>query len=95
MTNIIIIIIFFFFNRTFNQDLYSEHDQLNICSGGTILSQLVNSQDATIRQSSISGLVRGEDKAKILSEKGVNAETFSDLDASDEIEKIASGYDSM
>ena len=65
------------------------------CSGGTILSDLVNSQDDAIRKSSISGLVRGEVRAKVLSEKGTNAELFSDLDAIDEIEKIAGGYDSM
>ncbi|KAF6219651.1 hypothetical protein HO133_004120 [Letharia lupina] len=61
--------------------------------GGTILSDLVNSQNNSLRKSSISGLVRGEAKAKVLSEKGVNVELFSDLDASDEIEKIAGGYD--
>lgn len=31
----------------------------------------------------------------MLSDKGVKVELFSDLDASDEIEKLASGYDSM
>ena len=68
--------------------------QLCLCSGGTILSDLVQSQDDAIRKSSISGLVRGEANAKTLSEKGIKADLFSDLDASDEIEKVASEYDS-
>ena len=65
------------------------------CSGGTILSDLVNAKDDAIRKSTISGLVRGEAKAKVLSEKGIDTELFSDLDANDEIEKVASGYDGM
>lgn len=60
-----------------------------------MLSDLVNSQNNILQKSIISGLVRGEAKAKVLSEKGINVELFSDLDASDEIEKIAGGYDSM
>ncbi len=72
------------------------HDrQFCLCSGGTILSDLVQSQDDAIRKSSISGLVRGEANAKTLSEKGIKAELFSDFDASDEIEKVASEYDGM
>lgn len=66
-----------------------------IRSGGSILSDLVNSQNDSIQNSSISGLVRGEAKAKLLSETGVNVELFGDLDAGDEIERIASNYDSM
>ena len=79
---------------------YSTHAQhradqpFHLCSGGTILSKLVNSQNESLQKSSISGLLRGEAKAKILSEKGISVELFRDLDASDEIEKIAGGYDS-
>ena len=80
-----------------NFDITPRHadHRFHPCSGGTILSEFVKSQDTTIQKSSIAGLVRGEARAKILSGKGTNAELFSDLDASDEIEKIASGYDSM
>ena len=73
---------------------HADH-QSRHCSGGTTLSALVKSQDDAIRKSTISGLVRGEAKVKVLSEKGIHAELFSDLDASDEIEKVASGYDGM
>ena len=73
---------------------HADH-QICHCSGGTILSDLLESQDAAIRKSAISGLVRGQANVKVLSEKGINAELFSDLDASDEIEKVASGYDGM
>lgn len=61
--------------------------------GGSILSDLLKSQHDSIKKSNISGLVRGETKAQMLSDKGVKVELFSDLDASDEIEKLASGYD--
>ena len=64
-------------------------------SGGTVLSELVKSQDGKIKNCSIAGLVRGKAKAKVLSEKGIGTELFSDLDASKEIEKIGRGYDSM
>ena len=73
---------------------HADH-QIRHCSGGTILSDLLESQDAAVRKSAISGLVRGEANVKVLSEKGINAEIFSDLDASDEIEKVATGYDGM
>lgn len=82
-------------DRYTHNQLRPADDRVLLCSGGTILSDLVNSQNDFLRKSSISGLVRGEAKAKVLSGKGVNVELFSDLDASDEIEKIAGGYDSM
>ena len=80
---------------TSNDQLKRTDYPFRLCSGETILTDRVNSPSDSIRKSSISSLVRGEAKAKLFSEKGVNAELFSDFDGNDEMEKVVGGYDSM
>lgn len=60
-----------------------------------MLSTLLASQQHVIQKCEIAALVRREDQARILNDKGIKAELFRDLDASDEIERIASSYDSI
>jgi hypothetical protein len=58
------------------------------------LTTLLNSKYQSIKDLEISALVRGEDKAKILVEHGVNPIQFRDLDDSEALAKAASQHDS-
>jgi uroporphyrinogen-III synthase len=66
----------------------------NVKSGGSVLNTLLNSKHQSIKALEISALVRGEDKAKVLKEHGVNAILFRDLDDSEALTKAASEHDS-
>ena len=64
-------------------------------SGGSVLAQLLKSDHKSIKDSQISVLIRGEEKAKALNDVGVTAIPFSNLDESDLLEKVASEHDGM
>jgi nucleoside-diphosphate-sugar epimerase len=66
---------------------------LYFCSGGSILTTLQNSQFKSIQDLEISALVRGDVKAKILANNGVNPILFSSLDDSEALTKAASSHD--
>lgn len=53
----------------------------------------MGSKDINILDCKISALVRGEEKARILKEKGIRPVLFDDLDATEQLEDIASDYD--
>ena len=63
-------------------------------SGGSILSQLLGSDDEAIENSQLSVLVRGAARAKAFSEVGVNPILFNSLDETEVLEKAASEHDS-
>jgi hypothetical protein len=63
-------------------------------SGGSVLTTLLNSNHQPIKDLEISALVRGEDRAKVLKEYGVNPIQFRDLDDSEALTKAASENDS-
>jgi hypothetical protein len=58
------------------------------------LTTLLNSKYQSVKDLEISALVRGEDKAKILEEHGINPIQFRDLDDSEALTKAASQHDS-
>ncbi|KAL8730206.1 MAG: hypothetical protein Q9181_004745 [Wetmoreana brouardii] len=62
--------------------------------GGSVLSQLVGSKYERIARCEISGLVRGEDKAKVLEQNGIKPQLHDSLDNTEELKEIASNYDS-
>lgn len=62
-------------------------------SGGSILSTLLNSQHPALKSIRLSALVRGQDKARVLTERGLSVELFDDLDQTELLEGIASNYD--
>jgi len=61
-------------------------------SGGSILAQLLESK-FDLSKYPISVLVRGEDKAQVLLDKGVTPILFNSLDESDVLQKAASEHD--
>ncbi|KAL3443702.1 hypothetical protein BJX65DRAFT_320478 [Aspergillus insuetus] len=61
--------------------------------GGTVLTALITSQAASIRNASISVLVRGENQARVLREKGLNTIDFKGFDDDSTIKKAASEHD--
>ncbi|RYO78674.1 hypothetical protein DL766_004883 [Monosporascus sp. MC13-8B] len=61
--------------------------------GGSVLSTLLTSKNPAVEHISLSALVRGEDRARLLTEAGVNVELFEDLDQTELLENIASNYD--
>ncbi|RYP56244.1 hypothetical protein DL771_012031 [Monosporascus sp. 5C6A] len=61
--------------------------------GGSVLSTLLASKSPAIEHISLSALVRGEGKARLLKEAGVNVELFEDLDQTERLENIAGNYD--
>jgi hypothetical protein len=63
-------------------------------SGGSVLTALLNSKHPSVKDLAISALVRGDDKAKVLLEQGVNPIQFRDLDDSEALTKAASEHDS-
>ena len=58
-----------------------------------MLAKLMNSNQKGISESSISALVRGEERAKTLESKGCTPVLFEDLDSFDQIKSIASEFD--
>ncbi|KAJ3049596.1 hypothetical protein HK097_009431 [Rhizophlyctis rosea] len=61
--------------------------------GGSLLISLLQSANPLIQSASITGLVRGEDKATVLRQNGIKAELFSGFEDLEGLRKIASGYD--
>ncbi|RFU29850.1 hypothetical protein B7463_g6514, partial [Scytalidium lignicola] len=61
--------------------------------GGSVLSTLLSSSRGYTSSHSISALVRDEDKAKVLIEKGVKPILFKSLDESEVLKKAASEHD--
>jgi hypothetical protein len=61
-------------------------------SGGSVLTALL--QAGVTPKHTISVLVRGEDRAKILADKGVEPILFQELDEIDVLERVASQHDS-
>ncbi|KAJ3943977.1 uncharacterized protein N0V96_005497 [Colletotrichum fioriniae] len=61
--------------------------------GGTVLTQLLNSSNKDIDALSITTLVRRQEQADILSQKGIHAIIFTGLDDSQFLTKIASEHD--
>lgn len=64
-------------------------------SGGSILTTLLASRYPSIRNLSISVLVRSGEQGKVFAEKGVNPIYFKDLDDVDRIRSVASDYDGL
>jgi uncharacterized protein YbjT (DUF2867 family) len=62
-------------------------------SGGSVLSTLLESNN--VPDSSISVIVRGEDKAKAFRELGVNVILFNSLDDIELLQRVAGEHDSM
>lgn len=58
-----------------------------------MLSTLTNSKNESGVDYQISGLVRGQEQAKLLEQKGIKPVLFDDLDASDQLQEIASHFD--
>ncbi|KAF6834529.1 BNR repeat domain-containing protein [Colletotrichum musicola] len=63
------------------------------CNGGTVLSQLLDSSIPAIGDVSITVLVRKQEQADLLREKGLNAVLFNGLDDSDQLRAAASEHD--
>ncbi len=63
-------------------------------SGGSILHQLLGSDDEAIENSQLSVLVRGAARAKAFFKVGVNPILFNSLDETEVLEKTASEHDS-
>lgn len=61
--------------------------------GGSVLSNLLESDK--ISNSSISVIVRGEDKAKVFEALGVNTITFNSLDEIELLQRVAQEHDGM
>ncbi|KAK2026332.1 NAD dependent epimerase/dehydratase [Colletotrichum zoysiae] len=61
--------------------------------GGSVLSQLLNSSYPEIRNLDITALVRKQEQADLLKQKGVKAIVFDGLDDSDFLRKTAGEYD--
>ncbi|KAK1985722.1 NAD dependent epimerase/dehydratase [Colletotrichum cereale] len=61
--------------------------------GGSVLSQLLNSSYPEIRDLDITVLVRKQEQANLLKQKGVEAVVFQGLDDSEFLKKTASKYD--
>ena len=59
------------------------------------MTTLLESDKKYVSNHLISALVRGEDKAKILAEKGVNPILFHSLDETDILQQVASEHDGM
>ncbi|KAK1999475.1 NAD dependent epimerase/dehydratase [Colletotrichum falcatum] len=61
--------------------------------GGSVLSQLLNSSHPQIRSLDITALVRKQEQANLLKQKGIEAVVYEGLDDSDFLKKTASEYD--
>ena len=58
-----------------------------------MLSTLTDSKNKSIVDSQVSGLVRSREQAKLLEQKGITPVLFDDLDASNQLQEIASHFD--
>ena len=58
-----------------------------------MLTTLTDSKNKSVINYQISGLVRGQEQAKLLEQKGIKPVLFDDLDASDQLQEIASHFD--
>jgi hypothetical protein len=58
-----------------------------------VLSTLLESKSPAFQNVSITALVRGEDRARTLTEKGVQVELFENLEQTELLEKLAANYD--
>ena len=65
-----------------------------ILSGSSVLAQLLQSNDEAIKNSQLSVLVRGAEKAKAFSDANINPILFNSLDETEILEKAASEHDS-
>ncbi|KAM5375223.1 hypothetical protein ACJZ2D_006175 [Fusarium nematophilum] len=61
--------------------------------GGSVLTTLLNSQDALVQKSSITALVRKKEHADLLAAKGVTPVLFRDLSESEHLRDVASEQD--
>ncbi|KAJ3028314.1 hypothetical protein HDV00_010473 [Rhizophlyctis rosea] len=61
--------------------------------GGSVLTHLLNSTDTLIQKANIYGLVRGEDKAEVLKNKGIQSIVFNGFEDAEALRKIASEFD--
>ncbi|KAH6708794.1 hypothetical protein BKA61DRAFT_614899 [Leptodontidium sp. MPI-SDFR-AT-0119] len=61
--------------------------------GGAILAALLSSEYGLVKKCTISCLVRGEDKARILASQGVRPILFNSLDETDVLARVASEHD--
>lgn len=66
---------------------------VNPPSGGTVLSNLLASEDSAIRDSVISVLVRGKEQARRLESKGVRVLMFEGFDEDVFIQQTAAEFD--
>ncbi|KAL8734745.1 MAG: hypothetical protein Q9181_003085 [Wetmoreana brouardii] len=62
-------------------------------SGGTVISTILTSRNDVLEHCNLSLLVRGADKARVFNEKGLKTVLFENLKDTQEIERIASGFD--
>ena len=58
-----------------------------------MLSTLTKSKSESGVDYQISGLVRGQEQAKLLEQNGIKPVLFDDLDASEQLQEIASHFD--
>ena len=58
-----------------------------------MLTTLANSKNQSVVNYQISGLVRGQEQAKLLEQKGIKPVLFDDLGASDQLQEIARHFD--
>lgn len=64
-------------------------------SGGTVLAQLLKSTFSNVQALSVSALVRHQDQADLLAQKGVIPILFESLDETDVLRKLASEHDAV
>ena len=58
-----------------------------------MLTTLTNSKNTSVVNYQTSGLVRSQEQAKLLEQNGIKPVLFDDLDASDQLQEIASHFD--
>jgi hypothetical protein len=64
-------------------------------SGGTVLGALIASQAASLKNASISVLVRGDEQARVSQEKWLRTIDFKGFDNDSTIKKAASEHDGL
>jgi hypothetical protein len=63
-------------------------------SGGSILTQLLQSELPIIKRIKVTAVVRQESQAALLREHGINAIVFSGLEDTELLQQLASEHDS-
>lgn len=66
---------------------------LTVDRGGTVLSTLLNTLDAAVKNASISVLARNSQQAQVLEEKGISTVQVGDYTDTTAIAELASDYD--